>query len=134
MNINSSPQVSVTANKEESKIPLQPNHKKPGILFTVTSGAATAAVELLLFGHICDRIKTCQQANPELRSIKETAHRIYSLNGFKGFYTGIRWNILSHSGKAGIRWATMSRMDDVCHRALSSEIKKKYPALQKILL
>jgi Mitochondrial carrier protein len=134
MTINSISQASVTTNTAESKISDSSNDKKPGIPFTVVSGALIAGVELLSFGHICDRIKTCQQANPELRSIKEAARRIYSVDGFMGFYTGIRWNILSHSGKAGFRWAAMSLMDDVCHRALSADLKAKYPSLQKFLL
>lgn len=108
--------------------------KKPGIPFTVFSGAAMATIELLSFGHICDRIKTHQQAHAQSLSIYKSSSQIYTEKGIKGFYAGVKWNVLTHSGKAGFRWGTMSIMDDFCHRFIPLNVKEKYPSIQPMML
>lgn len=110
-----------------------PSLKKPTIPFTVFSGAVMAAIELLTLGHILDRIKTHQQAHPRTSGYK-AMRTIYNLKGIPGFYTGIRWNLITHCGKAGFRWLAMKELDEFCYYALPKDLVKKYPALQKTAL
>ncbi len=69
------------------------------------SRATVAAAELTLGGHAMDRIKTFQQTQLKMNcspTILESAKAIYKNQGVGGFYTGYRWNVMSHCGKAGI--------------------------------
>lgn len=104
--------------------------KKVDTLFKMGSGALLATVELLTLGHICDRIKTLQQANPQERSIINTAKKIYSNGGFKGFYKGLEYNVMTVSGKASFRWGTLSVLNETVDALLPKEIVEKYPSLR----
>ncbi len=100
----------------------------------IMMGASLAAAELLSLGHILDRIKTHQQANPGQFNGWQSAKYIYKNKGFLGFYTGVQWNVLTHSGKAAFRWAVMGYMDDLWHRTIPKNLNSQYPSLQPTLL
>lgn len=83
--------------------PVKPARKEYSSTMKTATGATTAAVELLTLGHVLDRIKTTQQASPNQYSSFTAAKYIYEKKGLSGFYTGLRWNLVSHSGKAAFR-------------------------------
>lgn len=129
--LNSS-QSNVTIIPQEN--PASPSKKVVNPILKVASGASLAVIELLSLGHILDRIKTHQQASPGQFSAWESAKYIYNNKGFTGFYTGVQWNVLTHSGKAAFRWAVMGYMDDVWYRTIPKNINRQYPSLQPTLL
>lgn len=109
------------------------NSNTNSVVRSIVFGSLTATTELLTLGHILDRIKTHQQAYPA-HSAGYSAKLIYQENGVSGFYKGLKWNVLTHGGKAGFRWAVMGRMDELISTYIPKEISAKYSTLQPTLL
>lgn len=109
--------------------------QKSSIPFTVVSGAIVGAFELILLGHVCDRIKTYQQANGgQSRSLSHAIKSIYLQSGITAFYTGLRWNLMTCMGKTGFRWVVISKMDDSYKKLAPTSIHEKLPWMQPIVV
>lgn len=61
-------------------------------------------VELLLGGHVLNRIATAQEANPELGSFGKTVLFLKKKGGLGEFYKGLRWNLVQGCYKGATRW------------------------------
>lgn len=123
--VNRSPEYTDTTNASKKEV-----HP----IVKIALGALLAAAELLSLGHILDRIKTTQQAFPGRFSALGATKHIYNHNGLLGFYTGLRWNLLTHCGKAAFRWAVMSHMSEFWTKIIPHQIHTQYPSLQSTLL
>lgn len=81
-------------------------------------GSFMAAVELLLLGQICDRIRIYQQTEPQVKTIRQSIVNLYKKGGLREFYVGTGFNLLSHCGKHALRWCLIMPVDNFWKKML----------------
>ena len=90
----------------------------------LAAGSASQVAELLLFGHVLDRVKVHQQIS--MTTTRQAMNDLIKKGGVKELYKGIEWNVVQGTVKGGLRWGTLTASDKLCSLALS---KKERPTL-----
>lgn len=97
------------------------------------AGALGQVAELSLGGQILNRIATAQQANPSA-GIVSSMRAIHQQNGFRGFFTGFRWNVGMSFCKGFTRWSINNALFSLSDRLISKNIQKEHSWIVPVMV
>eukprot|EP01060_Flectonema_neradi_P024123 TRINITY_DN326_c1_g2_i1.p1 TRINITY_DN326_c1_g2~~TRINITY_DN326_c1_g2_i1.p1 ORF type:complete len:278 (+),score=43.63 TRINITY_DN326_c1_g2_i1:117-950(+) len=85
----------------------------------LAAGSASQIAEVLLFGHVLDRVKVHQQIS--MTSTRTAMQQLIARGGVKELYKGIEWNLTQATVKGGLRWGTLTASDKLCSMGLNKK-------------
>lgn len=101
----------------------------PAFYHSFVGGALAYLLELATLGQLLDRVKTEQEAFPQLRGISAVTRSIYQKGGIQAFYSGIMPNLFLSSTKGAFGWTINNGCYRLMIRLSSKGSEKKYPYL-----
>ena len=101
-------------------------NNNPSVWLSIAAGAAGQVSELLLGGHVLNRIATEQQAHPERGGVLQTIKYLYGKNGVAEFYKGLNWNIAMGCCKGARRWGLNNALFEIFGKCVPKQIQEKH--------
>ena len=100
--------------------------KDPPLYLSVAAGMLGQCAELVLGGHVLNRVATELMAHPERGSVTGAVRHLYAEGGLKEFYKGLNWNLVQGCCKGATRWGFNNLMFRLFAEALPKGLQEKH--------
>ncbi len=88
----------------------------PPFAVSFFAGSLAHSCEVLTLGHVLDRIKVQQEAHPQCKTAKSALDAVLREDGWRGIYTGLRWNVSLSALKGAFGWS----IHNFCNRTVTA--------------